>query len=109
MENRELPKRRSWQSKFGWFSKAYVVLAFRAVRQEIRVRFQRLDGETLTLAEACHLARRIKDQRDLIRQVADSRNRKHARRLMRLIKKQRRKLLELAEKAGLDTSVLLFR
>lgn len=84
-------------------------MAFRAVSQEIRAKYERLSPETLTLAEACQLARRIKDQRDLVRQIADRRNREHARRLLRLNRKQREKLLGLVKAAGLDASVLIFK
>jgi hypothetical protein len=86
-----------------------VLIAFRAVGQEIRTKCQRLDSESLTLGEACQLARRIKDQRDLIHQISDRRSRKHVRRLMRLNRKQKERLLQLAEQAGLDTSVLIFK
>ena len=93
----------------GWCSREDVLIAFRAVSQEIRAKYKRLDPETLTLAEACQLARRIKDQRDLVHQMSDRRSWQHVRRLMRLNRKQRDKLVELARQAGLDTSVLIFK
>ena len=68
-----------------------------------------LDPETLTLAEACQLARRIKDQRDLVHQMSARRSWKHVRRLIRLNGKHREKLLELTRQAGLDTGVLIFK
>lgn len=109
MKEHQQPRRRSWPRAFGWCSKEDVVIAFKAVGQEIRAKHQRLNPETLTLAEACRLAGRIKDQRDLIRQIAERRNRKHARRLMRLNRKHREKLIKVVEEAGLDPSVLLFK
>jgi hypothetical protein len=99
----------SWPRAFGWCSKEDVLIAFRAVSQEIRTKCQRLDPETLTLTDAFQLARRIKDQRDLIHQISDKRSRKHVRRLMRLNRKQKERLLELARQAGLDTGVLVFK
>jgi hypothetical protein len=109
MERHRPPKLGPWPRAFGWCSKADVLIAFRAVGQEIRTKCQRLDSESLTLGEACQLARRIKDQRDLIHQISDRRSRKHVRRLMRLNRKQKERLLQLAEQAGLDTSVLIFK
>ena len=85
------------------------MIAFRAVSQEIRAKCGRLDPKTLTLADACQIARRIKDQRDLIHQIADRRNRRHVWRLMRLNRKQRDRLLSLMRRAGLDTTALIFK
>jgi hypothetical protein len=51
----------------------------------------------------------VKDQRDLIRQIADRRNRTHARRLLRLNRRHRDRLLRIAREAGLETSALLFK
>jgi hypothetical protein len=84
-----------------------VVRAFRAVNEEIRLKLGQLDPSTLTLAEACQLARRVKDQRDLIRQIRDQR--RHARRLLRLNRKHRDQLVRIVQEAGLDTSVLIFK
>lgn len=100
---------RSWSSALGWCTTKDVLIAFSAVNREIRAKYQRLDVETLTLAEACQLARRIKDQRDLIHQLSDRRRWKHVRLLVRLNAKQRDKLIELARRAGLDTGVLVFK
>jgi hypothetical protein len=99
----------SWPKAFGWCSREDVLIAFRAVSQEIRAKHGRLDPESLTLAEACQLARRIKDQRDLVHQMSARRSWKHVRRLVRLNRKHRERLLELARQAGLDTSVLNFK
>ena len=109
MEKHGKVRSRSWPSAFGWCTTKDVLIAFSAVNREIRAKFQRLDSETLTLAEACQLARRIKDQRDLIHQLSDRRSWKHVRRLIGLNIKQRDKLLELARQAGLDTGVLIFK
>lgn len=109
MEMRGRTRLRSWPRPFGWCSKEDVVIAFRAVSQEIRAKRRRLNPETLTVAEACQLARRIKDQRDLIRQIVDRRNRQHVRRLLRLNRDHRQKLLGLVKEAGLDPGVLIFK
>lgn len=109
MKKHQRPRSGSWPRAFGWCSKEDVLIAFRAVSQEIRTKYRRLDCETLTLAEACQLARRIKDQRDLVHQMSARRSWEHVRRLMRLNRKQRNKLIELARQAGLDTSVLIFK
>ncbi len=79
------------------------------MNQEIRLTYKRLDPRTLTLVDAYQFARRIKDQRDLIRQIADRRNRRHARRLLRLNKKHRQRLLRMVQEAGLDPSLLPFK
>jgi len=92
-----------------WCSKADVLTAFRIVGQEIRTKCRRFAAEGFTQGDACRLARRIKDQRDLIRQVADRRSFKHARRLMRLNRALRRRLVRLVEQAGLSASVLIFK
>jgi len=99
----------AWPRAVGWCSRADVLTAFKIVGEEIRTKLQRFASEGLTLGQACDLARRIKDQRDLIRQVADRRNAKHARRLMRLNRKLKERLLELGKEAGLQTTVLIFR
>jgi hypothetical protein len=90
-------------------SRTDVVRAFRAVDQEINLKYARLVSNGLTLPEASELARRIRDQRELIRQLFDKRNRGHSRRLLRLNKGHRQRLLSLARQAGLDTSVLVFK
>ena len=60
-------------------------------------------------AQACELARRIKDQRELVRQLAGRRNIKHARRLMRLNRRLRKRLIGIVEQAGLDKEILIFK
>ena len=104
--------RLSWWPRsrlFGWCSRIDVVRAFRAVNQEIDLKFERLEVQTITLPEAYRFARRIKEQRDLIRQITDRRNWRHVRRLVRLNRRHRERLLRLAQEAGLDTSVLLLK
>ena len=109
VKERSLARFGSLPRAFGWCSKEDVLIAFRAVSQEIRAKQRRLDPETLTLAEACQLAARIKDQRDLVHQMSARRSWEHVRRLIRLNGKHREKLLEIARQAGLDTSVLIFK
>jgi hypothetical protein len=109
MERQQRPTSVPWSRALGWCSKADVLVAFRAVGHEIRTKYRRLDYRTLTLADACELARRIKDQRDLIHQISDRRSRKHVRRLMQLNRRHRDRLLDLAKQAGLDTTVLIFK
>ena len=66
-------------------------------------------ARAITQAVACELARRIKDQRELARQLADRRNLKHARRLMRLNRELRKRLIGIVEQAGLDKDILVFK
>lgn len=93
----------------GWFNKADVLVAFKIVGEEIRTKCQRFAVEGFTQGDACLLASRIKEQRDLIRQVADRRHAEHARRLMRLNRALRNRLTRMVRQAGLETSVLLFK
>ena len=93
----------------GRCSRADVIVAFRAVDQEIRLKCARYDGLSITLGDACELARRIKDQRDLIRQLNDRRNRRHVRRLLRLNRKHRLRLIQLVRQAGLEVGVLVLK
>jgi hypothetical protein len=86
-----------------------VVDAFKIVAFEIRVKCKRFASERFTQADACELALRIRDQRELVRQMVDPRNSKHARRLLRLNGLYRQNLIELVEKAGLDPSILVFK
>ncbi len=93
----------------GWYSKADVLLAFKIVGEEIRTKCQRFAASGFTQGDACLLAQRIKEQRDLIRQVADRRHARHARRLMRLNRTLRNRLIQMAQEAHLETSVLIFK
>jgi hypothetical protein len=96
-------------SRLRWCSRTDVLNAFRIVGREIRTRCQRYFKEGITQAEACELARRIKDQRDLVRQLADRRNIKHARRLMRLNRRLQKRLIGIVAQAGLDKDILIFK
>ena len=101
---------RNWSlRRVGRLSKRDILDAFRIVAYEIRAKCQRFATERLTQAEACTLALRIRDQRELVRQMVDRRNSKHARRLLRLNSKYRQNLIELVKKAGLDTRILVCR
>jgi len=93
----------------GWCSRADVLAAFKVVGEEIRNKCRRFRRQGLTQAEAGELARRIRDQRDLIRQLADRRNAKHTRRLIRLNRRLRKRFLALVERAGLDPDVLILK
>jgi hypothetical protein len=84
-----------------------VLTAFRIVGQEIRLKCQRFAVQGLSLGEACNLARRIKDQRDLVHQIADRRNAEHVRRLLRLNRLLRLRFLAIVDRAGLDKDVLI--
>ena len=86
-----------------------IVEAFRIVGYEIRGRLGRLDPATVTQGEVCELALRIRDQRELLRQLVDRRDRRHVRRLMGINRRYRRRLVTQAQQAGLDTQVLLFK
>jgi hypothetical protein len=109
MDKRRYSRLGSLPRTLGWCTREDVLIAFRAVGQEIRARCQRVGPGKLTLGEACQLARRIKDQRELIHQISDRRSRKHVRRLVRLNRRHREKVLRLAEEAGLDSQVLIFK
>jgi hypothetical protein len=101
---------RNWSlRKIGRLSKRNVLDAFKIVAYEIRAKCKRFASEGLTQAEACTLALRIRDQRDLVREMVDRRNSKHVRRLLRLNGKYRQDLVELVEKAGLEPKILIFK
>ncbi len=99
--------RRNWGRTLGWCSRADVLTAFRIVGQEIRLKCHRFAAQGLSLGEACDLARRIKDQRDLVHQIADRRNAEHVRRLLRLNRLLRLRFLTIVQRAGLEKSVLI--
>lgn len=103
------PQWRRWLGTSRWVSKRDVAVAFRVVSQEIRTKHKRFASRGLTQADACQLARRIKDQRDLVRQISQARDHRHTRRLLRLNGRHRKRLLALVEEAGLDTGVLIFK
>jgi hypothetical protein len=95
--------------RIGRLSKRDILDAFRIVAYEIRAKCKRFASEELTQAEACTLALRIRDQRELVRQLVDRRNSRHVRRLLRLNGKYRQHLIELVEKAGLESKILIFK
>ena len=86
-----------------------VLTAFRVVGQEIRNKCHRYEADGLSAPEAHELAGRIREQRELIRQLTDRRNLKHARRLIRLNSRLRKRFLDLAGRAGLNRDVLIVR
>jgi hypothetical protein len=95
--------------RFGRCSKKDVLAAFRIVGHEIRAKLARFAAENPSQATACQLAPRIRDQRELIRQMSDRRDSKHVRRLLGLNASHRRHLIDLVEKARLDKNILVFR
>jgi hypothetical protein len=86
-----------------------VILAFKVVGEEIRARCKRLAAEGASQAEICELARRVKEQRDLVRQVTGRGNLKHVRRLLKQNRQLRLKLVALAERARLSPDILILR
>ena len=90
-------------------SRTDVLGAFRIVGQEIRLKCRRYRQNGLSHQEAYELAGRVREQRELIRQLLDRRNLKHARRLTRLNARLRRRVLDLVRQAGLDAEVLNFK
>jgi hypothetical protein len=98
---------RSWGRTLGWLSRADVLAAFHIVGQEIRLKCRRFAAQGLSLAEACDLAQRIKDQRDLVHQIADRRSARHVRRLLRLNRLLRERFLAIVDRAGLDKGTLI--
>ena len=101
---------RTWSLRgIGRLSKKDILDAFRIVAYEIRAKCRRFASEGLTQAEACTLALRIRDQRELVRQMVDRRNFRHVRRLLRLNSNYRQHLIALVEEAGLDPRILVFK
>jgi hypothetical protein len=101
---------RNWPlRRIGRLNKRDILDAFRIVAYEIRAKCKRLASEGITQAEACRVALRIRDQRELVRQMVDRRNSKHVRRLLRLNSKYRQNLIELVEEAGLDPTILILK
>ena len=90
-------------------SRGDVLGAFRIVGQEIRSKCRRYGDTGLTQQEAYELAGRVKEQRELIRQLTDRRSLRHARRLMRLNGRLRRRVVDVVRRAGLSTEVLTFK
>jgi hypothetical protein len=86
-----------------------VLVAFRVVGQEVRNKCHRYAKTGLTQQEACELAGRLREQRELIRQLLDRRRIPHARRLMRLHSRLRKQFISMVERAGLNKDVLILR
>ncbi len=101
---------RNWSVRtIGRLSKRDTLDAFRIVAYDIRSKCKWFARERITQAEACTLALRIRDQRELVREMVDRRNSKHVRHLLRLNSKYRQNLIELVEKAGLEPKILIFK
>jgi len=100
----DVPKRRTIRR----CSRLDVVAAFRIVNQEIRAKCKRLGARRPTLGQIWELARRIKDQRDLVQQIDGRRALKHAWRLIRQNMRLRNRLVQIAQRWELDTSILIF-
>jgi uncharacterized membrane protein YccC len=102
-----MPKESPKTNRRRWFGRIDVLNAFRIVSREIRIRCRQYAHSGLTQREASDLAKRIKDQRKLIQQLAD--RPQHARRLMRLNTRLRERLIGIVERAGLDKDILVFK
>jgi hypothetical protein len=101
---------RNWPlRRVGRLGKKDILDAFRIVAYEIRAKCKRFASEGLTQADACTLALRIRDQRELVRQMVDRRNSKHVRRLLQLNGRYRQNLIQLVERAGLEPEILVFK
>jgi hypothetical protein len=101
---------RNWSlRRIGRLNKKDILDAFKIVAYEIRAKCKRFASERLTQAEACTLALRIRDQRELVRQMVDRRNFRHVRHLLRLNGKYRQNLIALVEEAGLEPKILVFK
>jgi hypothetical protein len=101
---------RNWPlRRIGRLSKKDILDAFKIVAYEIRAKLKRFDTEGWTQADACTLALRIRDQRELVRQLIDRRNSKHVKRLLRLNGRYRRSLVDRVESAGLEPESLIFK
>jgi len=94
---------------FHWCSRADVLGAFRIVGQEIRNKCRRYRQNGLSQQEAYELAGRVKEQRELIRQLTGRRDQRHARRLTRLNTRLRQRVINLVQQAGLNAEVLTFK
>jgi hypothetical protein len=86
-----------------------VLLAFMAVGVEVRTKCGRLSHRGITLPEACEVAGRIKEQRDLLHQIVGNLTRAELKRLLGLNRKFRRRLTMIAAAAHLNSSVMTLR
>jgi hypothetical protein len=101
----DAPKRRPLR-RCSW---ADVLAAFKIVNQEIRLKCRRLVTRRPTQVQVCELARRIKDQRDLVQQIDGTRAFRHVWRLLRQNRRLRSRLVRIADQWGLDSSILVFK
>ncbi len=86
-----------------------VLIGFDAVQQEVTIKLGRLASKIPTQGEVCELADRLKEQRELVRQLSLLGGGCHIRRLIRMICHSKKKLLHLVQIAGLDPQPLSFR
>jgi hypothetical protein len=100
----EVPKRRTIRR----CSRLDVVAAFRIVNCEIRTKCERLTARRPMPGQVWELARRIKDQKDLVQQIDGRRALKHIGHLMRQNMRLRNRLVQISQRWGLDTSILIF-
>ena len=100
----DVPKRRTIRR----CSRLDVVAAFKIVNQEIRAKCKRLAVRRPTLRQVWELARRIKDQRDLVQQINGRRTLRHTWCLIRQNMRLRNRLIQIAQRWGFDTSILIF-
>ena len=90
-------------------SKRDILDAFKIVAYEVRSKCKRFASGTLTQAEACAIALRIRDQRELVRQMVARGAIKHVRCLLRLNSQYRKDLLRMVKQARLDPNILVFK
>jgi hypothetical protein len=86
-----------------------VLVAFMAVSTEIRTKCGRLSLRGITLPEAYEVAGRIKEQRDLLHQIAGNMTRRELKRLLGLNRKFRKRLTMIAANADINASVMTLR
>ena len=101
----DAPKRKTIQ-RCSW---ADVLAAFRIVNEVIRTKCRRLATRRPTQVQVCELARRIKDQRDLVQQIDGRRAFRHVWRLIRQNRRLRNRLVRITDQWGLDSSILVFK
>ncbi len=97
------------RSVFYRCSPSEVVAAFKIVGEEIRAKCQTFAAQRPTQVDVCQLARRIKEQRDLVRQIHGRCPYRHVLRLMRQNRRLRNRLVQIAIGWALDASILIFR
>lgn len=86
-----------------------VLLAFMAVVKEVRSRIQHFGRRAMTQREACELAGRIKEQRNLLRQIVSETQREKIKRLLYINRRLRNKVVTIAQAANLDTSAMTLK